>query len=152
MSKGSLSTKYLGAYRKLGQPLQSMFSKKTQLSQSMTEREDRPVSSKSINPYRRAAQEAKQERRRKRMEKRAAKKEKRERKKKQLLEDGVKMHKEPKKGEASTQVRFPAFSVPLVQFDSAYSSDSEDYGWLEEFPAHVKAKKAWKKLYKLILD
>ena len=47
----------------------------------------------------------------------------------------------------------PAFSVPLIAYNSSCSdSEEEDYGWMEEFPTFVKAKKKWKKLAKLVLD
>lgn len=53
------------------------------------------------------------------------------------------------------RIRCPAFSVPLMDFD-AEVSDSEDDDANVDFdhrhPATVKAKKTWKKLFKLILD
>ena len=49
-------------------------------------------------------------------------------------------------------IRCPAFAVPLIAYDSGCDdSDNEDYGWMEEFPTYVKAKKMWKKLAKVIL-
>ena len=50
------------------------------------------------------------------------------------------------------RIRCPAFSVPLIAYDSDGDSDQEDYGDLEMFPTIVKAKKTWKKLYKIIMD
>ena len=51
-------------------------------------------------------------------------------------------------------IRCPAFStpLPLLSDDSAGDSDGEDYGDLEQFPAIVKAKKTWKKLFSVIMD
>ena len=49
-------------------------------------------------------------------------------------------------------VRCPAFSVPLLAYREAVSSDDEDYGDLEQYPSIVRARKNWKKIYKIIMD
>ena len=52
-------------------------------------------------------------------------------------------------------IRCPAFSIPLLGYDSdvgADDSDSEDYGWMEDYPTYKRARKLWKKLAKLVLD
>ena len=55
------------------------------------------------------------------------------------------------------RVRCPAFSIPLMSFDSESDSDadvpqSDNPNDIDNHPTVIKAKKTWKKLFKLIMD
>ena len=55
------------------------------------------------------------------------------------------------------RVRCPAFSIPLMSFDSESDSDgevpqSDDKNDIDNHPTVIKARKTWKKLFKLIMD
>lgn len=54
-------------------------------------------------------------------------------------------------------MRCPAFSIPLMSFDSESDSDadvpqSDNPNDIDNHPTVIKAKKTWKKLFKLIMD
>ena len=80
------------------------------------------------------------------MERKAAR---REKKKKEAERAIIEQNKTADNG----TTKIPAFAMPLMAYDSDFSdSDEEDYGWMEDFPTFVRAKKTWKKLAKLVLD